>query len=103
LGSLISRAKVQNINVSGVVFAETTLVDLDLRARAPPGALPRRRVPFERIQEWKCFDADNGKESAREIREYYIPDFSNWKGHDEYKQAFDWLLRDLKPTTEASK
>jgi uncharacterized protein YjbI with pentapeptide repeats len=60
-------------------------------------------VPFERIQEWKCFDADNGKDSAREVREYFIPDFSNWKDHDEYKQAFYRLLRDLKATTEASK
>jgi len=28
-----------------------------------------------------CFDADTGKDSAREIREYFIPDFSNWKNH----------------------
>jgi uncharacterized protein YjbI with pentapeptide repeats len=59
-------------------------------------------VAFERIREWKCFDADNGKDSAREVREYFVPDFSNWKDHDEYKQAFDRLLRDLKATTEAS-
>jgi hypothetical protein len=37
-----------------------------------------------------------GKDSAREIREYFIPDFSNWKDHDSYKKAFDRLLRDLK-------
>ena len=41
-------------------------------------------------------DADTGKDSAREIREYYVPDFSNWKDHDCYQQEFDKLLRDLK-------
>ena len=34
------------------------------------------------------FDADTGKDSAREIREYFIPDFSNWKDHDSYQRAF---------------
>jgi uncharacterized protein YjbI with pentapeptide repeats len=53
-------------------------------------------VPFEKIKEWKAFDADTGKDSAREIREYFIPDFSNWKDHDSYQGAFQRLLRDLK-------
>jgi hypothetical protein len=57
---------------------------------------PIRLVDFETIQNWECFDADAGKDSAREIREYFIPDFSNWKDHDSYKAAFDRLLRDLK-------
>jgi hypothetical protein len=51
---------------------------------------------FEEIQRWKAFDADVGKDMAREIREYYIPDFSGWKDHDPYKKAFDRLLRDLR-------
>ena len=42
------------------------------------------------------FDADTGIDSAREIREYFIPDFSNWKDHDSYATAFERLLRDLK-------
>jgi hypothetical protein len=50
--------------------------------------------------EWKAFDADSGKDSAREIREYFIPDFSNWKDHDSYQQAFQRLLRDLKAEGE---
>jgi hypothetical protein len=32
---------------------------------------------------------------AREIRDYCIPDFSNWKDHDSYLLAFGRLLRDL--------
>ncbi len=56
---------------------------------------PISLVPFAKIREWKCFDADTGKDSAREIREYFIPDFSNWKDLDSYSKAFERLLRDL--------
>ena len=57
---------------------------------------PVRIVSFEILRDWECFDGDTGKDSAREIREYFIPDFSNWKDHDSYRKAFDRLLRDLK-------
>jgi hypothetical protein len=57
---------------------------------------PVSLVPFEAIRAWKSFDAETGKDSAREIREYFIPDFSNWKNHDAYQPAFDRLLHDLK-------
>jgi uncharacterized protein YjbI with pentapeptide repeats len=58
-------------------------------------------VDYETIKQWECFDADIGKDSAREIREYFIlPDFSNWKSHDDYQKAFYRLLRDLKPALE---
>lgn len=63
---------------------------------------PVRLVEFERLRDWECFDADTGKDSAREIREFFIPDFSNWKDHDSYKMAFDRLLRDLKSNGEAT-
>lgn len=57
---------------------------------------PVRLVPFETLRDWECFDADIGKDSAREIREYYVPDFSNWKNHDSYRAGFEKLIRDLK-------
>jgi uncharacterized protein YjbI with pentapeptide repeats len=56
---------------------------------------PIRLCSFETLRDWECFDADAGKDSAREIREYFIPDFSNWKDHDSYRLAFDRLLKDL--------
>src|SRR5262249_51557479 len=56
---------------------------------------PISLVPFSKIQEWECFDADTGKDSAREIREYYLPDFSDWKDHDSYQKTFDRLVTDL--------
>jgi uncharacterized protein YjbI with pentapeptide repeats len=62
---------------------------------------PLALVEFEFLHDWECFDADTGKDSAREIREYFIPDFSRWKEHDSYRQAFERLLRDLKAESRA--
>jgi hypothetical protein len=57
---------------------------------------PIALVPFDHIADWKLFDVDRGIDSAREIREYFIPGFSNWKDHASYAKAFDRLLRDLR-------
>ena len=57
---------------------------------------PISLVAFNLIRDWECFDADTGKDSAREIREYFVPDFSDWKNHDSYQQEFQKLIRDLK-------
>ena len=56
---------------------------------------PIRLCSFEALRDWVLFDGNTGKDLAREIREYFIPDFSNWKNHDAYKLAFDRLLSDL--------
>src|SRR6202050_4584429 len=57
---------------------------------------PIRLASFETLRDWECFDADTGKDSAREIREYFIPDFSHWKNHDSYQEALQRLISDLK-------
>lgn len=57
---------------------------------------PIRIAPFETLRDWECFDADTGKDSAREIREYFIPDFSNWKSYESFEEAFQRLLNDLR-------
>lgn len=57
---------------------------------------PIRLMPFEQIQEWKLFDADNGLDTAAEIREYFIPDFTNWKDHDSFEEAYTRLMKDFK-------
>ena len=57
---------------------------------------PIRLVDFNKIREWECFDADSGEDLGVEIREFFIPDFSNWKGHDSFEAAFARLLKDLK-------
>jgi len=57
---------------------------------------PIRLVDFDDIRKWKCLDADTGKDLAVEVREYFIPDFSNWKDQDSFDAAFNRLLVDLK-------
>jgi len=57
---------------------------------------PVRLVSFERLRDWEWFDADTGRDLAKEIREYHIPDFSQWKNHDAYQAEFVRLLHDLK-------
>jgi hypothetical protein len=57
---------------------------------------PIRLCTFEELRDWEFFDPDTGKDWAREIKEYFIPDFSNWKDHDSYTQARERLLRDLR-------
>lgn len=57
---------------------------------------PIALVPFEQVRTWQQFDADIGDDSARRIREYFIPDFSDWKNHDSYRKSFENLLKALK-------
>lgn len=52
-------------------------------------------VDYETICGWKCIDANTGDDLAIDVREHFIPDFSNWKNHRSYQKAFDRLLRDL--------
>ena len=59
---------------------------------------PIRLVDFDTIKNWECFDVDSGKDLASELREYYIPDFSNWKNHEAFETEFTKLLRDLRAT-----
>lgn len=57
---------------------------------------PIRLVDYETLQAWECFDADTGEDLASEVRQYFIPDFSNWKEHDAFEKAFERLMRDLR-------
>ena len=66
------------------------------RAEGRPVLFPIRLVSFERLRDWTLFDADTGTDLAQEIREYYIPDFSNWKNHDDFEAGYHRLLDDLK-------
>jgi hypothetical protein len=62
---------------------------------------PVRLVDFETLRDWECFDADSGKDLAVELREYFIPDFSHWKDHDQFEAAFARLLKDLRAEERA--
>ena len=57
---------------------------------------PIRLIDFQAIRHWTCFDSDSGSDLAKKVRDYYIPDFSDYKNERSYRVAFDRLLRDLK-------
>src|SRR6266545_4680749 len=57
---------------------------------------PIRLVDFEVFQTWECHDSMTGADLAEEVRQYFIPDFTDWKNHDAFEATFAKLLRDLK-------
>lgn len=64
---------------------------------------PIRLADFATLRDWACFDADTGKDLAVEVREYFIPDFSNWKDHNAFEAAFARLQKDLKAESKLNK
>jgi hypothetical protein len=56
---------------------------------------PIRLMIYEALGSWESFYADLGEDLAEEVREYFIPDFTNWKEHDAFEGAVARLLRDL--------
>jgi TIR domain len=75
----------------------TELYKARAREREEGGQMlfPVRLVPFETVKAWNAFDADTGKDLAREIREYFIPDFSNWRDESVYRREVDRLIEAL--------
>jgi uncharacterized protein YjbI with pentapeptide repeats len=57
---------------------------------------PISLVKHQELKAWELFDADTGRDVAAEIREYFIPDFSNWRDEGSFRQAFQRLRNDLK-------
>jgi len=45
---------------------------------------------------WFAPEEMNSGRDPHEIREYFIPDFSNWEDRDSYQTAFQRLVKDLK-------
>lgn len=63
---------------------------------------PVRLTDYETLERWECRDSLSGKDLAEEVRQYFIPDFSNWKDHDQFEAAFSRLLKDLRAEERAS-
>jgi len=62
--------------------------------------IPISLVPFETLRSWRLVSAETGHDLARELREFYIPDFSNWRDHESYTRAFSSLLRAIATSVE---
>lgn len=65
--------------------------------------LPIRLCDIDSLKRWECFDADFGRDIAVEIREYSIPDFSDWNKPpknlsqaSKFETSFSKLCRDLR-------
>jgi hypothetical protein len=56
---------------------------------------PIALVPYERVRQWKAFDADTGRDMAREVREYFIPDLSRWQEGDIFDREVERLSEAL--------
>jgi hypothetical protein len=56
---------------------------------------PISLAPFDELKKWECFDADVGKDIAVELREYFIPDFSNWRDPKVFELQLKKLIRGL--------
>jgi hypothetical protein len=78
-------------------WVETELYNARQREQAEGVQMlfPIGLVPFEQIRNWSAFDADTGKDLARELREYYIPDFSNWRDDDDFGRELTRLVEAL--------
>ncbi|MEN3369916.1 MAG: hypothetical protein V7609_2059 [Verrucomicrobiota bacterium] len=57
---------------------------------------PVRLTDYETLKRWVCRDSISGTDLAEEVRQYFIPDFSHWKEHDQFEAAFTRLFKDLK-------
>jgi hypothetical protein len=64
---------------------------------------PIRLIGWKAIRDWECFDADSGKDLGVEFREYFVPDFTNWKDHDQFEAAYRRLIRDLQAETSVER
>jgi len=57
---------------------------------------PIRVVSFEAIREWELFDADLGRDVAKYVRQYFVPDFSAWEDATTLARMTERLLEDLR-------
>jgi hypothetical protein len=57
---------------------------------------PIRIVPFEMVCQWTLFDADLGRDVAKVVRQYFIPDFSAWQDAESLARCTERFLRDLR-------
>ena len=57
---------------------------------------PVRLTCYSALKDWKLFDADSVRDLAAEIREYFIPDFSDWIDDARFESSFQELLGGLK-------
>lgn len=61
---------------------------------------PIRLVDMKTINDWWCTDHTTGEDVAREVRQYFIPDFSRWKDYDAFEREYTRLIDALQNVDE---
>lgn len=61
---------------------------------------PVRLVDYSKIRSWRLFDADAGTDLAVKIREFFIPDFSDWADRDKFAIQVTGLVRALRKASD---
>jgi hypothetical protein len=56
---------------------------------------PISLMPFEDLRRWSLIDPDTGADVARELRKYFIPDFSGWPHERSFQDALGRLVEAL--------
>jgi hypothetical protein len=57
---------------------------------------PIRLCSFMDLDAWECLDSDTGRDLAKEVRAYFIPDFTAWKDQDAFETSVKRLINDLR-------
>jgi hypothetical protein len=63
---------------------------------------PIRLVDMPTLREWELFDADSGSDLAVEVREYFVPDFSDWRNPAACAAATTRILNGLQKVSVTS-
>jgi len=62
---------------------------------------PVRLIEMDAIDAWSCFDADIGKDLAKEVRAYPIPNFATWnQDATVFETEFEKLVRALRKESD---
>jgi hypothetical protein len=62
---------------------------------------PIRIVPFDAVRKWTLFDSDLGEDIAKYVRQYFVPDFSEWQDVEALARMTERFLRDLRLSQQA--
>lgn len=89
---ILSRASIGSEWVKEEILNAWTREKQESRTMLFPVSL----IAFDDLRGWKCFDSDTGRDVAREIRQYFIPNFSD---PSIYKTTLERLLASLAEST----
>jgi len=58
-------------------------------------------VPFARLHDWRVFDPTMQDYADDEIKQFFIPDFTEWRDPQRYQESLQGLISDLRTVDRA--